>query len=276
MINLIRGDNLMIKNLNLNKKLWLLTAVISLFVSLIGLSKQSIYSKVVSQKILPGVISQDLITFIISILLIFIAFKVKKKEIKTQIIALSFLAYIFYAYSIYAVEQLYNSFYLFYILLASLSFWSLVIALANYDQSYFEKLSLNRYIRYLTISFLILIPLLFYLLWGSQLLPLMAVGEKKEFTFSIYILDLVFVLPAMLITAVMLIKEKTLAYLMAPALFFKAFTLLFSVALGSFLRPFYNINFSAEEAFFYLILSLLFLALSILIFIKLKIQAGRK
>jgi hypothetical protein len=266
----------MIKNLNLNKKLWLLTAVISLFVSLIGLSKQSIYSKVVSQKILPGVISQDLITLIISILLITIALRVKKKEIKVQIIALSFLAYIFYAYSIYAVEQLYNSFYLFYILLASLSFWSLVTALANYDKSYFEKLSLNRYIRYLTISFLILIPLLFYLLWGSQLLPLMAVGEKQEFTFSIYILDLVFVLPAMLITAVMLIKEKTLAYLMAPALFFKAFTLLFSVALGSFLRPFYNINFSAEEAFFYLILSLLFLALSILIFIKLKIQAGRK
>ncbi|MGP3779843.1 hypothetical protein ACTWKD_13595 [Halanaerobium saccharolyticum] len=262
----------MIKNLELNKKLWLVTAVLSLLLSLIGLINQSIYSKVVSQEILPGVISQDLITFIISIMLFIIVFKVKKKEIKIQIIALSFLAYIFYAYSIYAIEQLYNSFYLFYLLLASISFWSIVVALANYDNDCFEEIKLNKYIRYLTITFLILIPFLFYFLWGSQLLPLMKSGQKQEFTFSIYILDLVFVLPAMLITAVMLLKNKALAYLMAPVLFFKGFTLLFSVALGSFLRPLYNVAFSAEEAFFYLILSLSFLALALLNFQQLKIK----
>ncbi|MGM0438731.1 MAG: hypothetical protein ACQEQD_10725 [Bacillota bacterium] len=263
----------MIKNLKLNKRMWLITAVISLSVSLIGLIYQSIYSKVVSQEILPGVISQDLITFIISVLLIIIALKVKTKEFKFQIIALSFLAYIFYAYSIYAIEQLYNSLYPLYLLLASLSFWSIVVALANYDNSYFEEINLNKYIQYLTITFLILIPFLFYFLWGSQLLPLIKSGNKQEFAFSIYILDLIFVLPAMLITAVMLIKNKSLAYLMAPVLFFKGFTLLFSVALGSFLRPLYNVNFSVEEAFFYLILSLSFLALSLLIFQQLKIKS---
>ena len=167
----------MIKNLELNKKLWLLTGVLSLLLSLIGLINQSIYVKVVSQDILPGVISHDLITFIISILLIFIAFRVKKKEIKIQIIALSFLAYLFYAYSIYAIEQLYNSFYLFYLLLASLSFWSIVVALANYDSDCFEEINLNKYIQYLTITFLILIPFLFYFLWGSQLLPF-TINEK--------------------------------------------------------------------------------------------------
>jgi hypothetical protein len=262
----------MIKNLKLNKRLWLFTAFLSFFVSLIGLINQNTYNKVVSQEILPGVISQDLITFIISILLVIIALRVKKKEIKIQIIALSFLAYLFYAYSIYAIEQLYNSFYLFYLLLASLSFWSIVVALANYNNDYFEEINLNKYIQYLTITFLILIPFLFYFLWGSQLLPLMKSGEKQEFTFSIYILDLVFVLPAMLITAVMLFKKKALAYIMAPVLFFKAFTLLFSVALGSFLRPLYNVNFSAEEAFFYLMLSLTFLVLTLLNFQQLKIK----
>ena len=266
----------MIKNLKLNKKLWLITAFLSLFVSLVGLINQSIYYKIVSEEIMPGVISQDLITFIISILLIFIAFKVKKKEIKVQIIALSFLAYIFYAYSIYSIEQLYNSFYLFYLFLASLSFWSIVIALANYDSSYLKELNLNNHLRYITIIFLILIPILFYFLWTSQLLPLMKTGEKQEFTFSIYILDLVFILPAMLITAVMLIKKKLFAYLIAPALFFKAFTLLFSVALGSFLRPFYNVNFRAEEASFYLILSLLFLGLSMLNFKHLDVKTKGK
>ncbi|TDO73380.1 hypothetical protein DFR79_13818 [Halanaerobium saccharolyticum] len=140
----------MIKNLEYNKKLWLITAALSLLVSLIGLINQNIYSQVVSQEILPGVVSQDLITFIISILLILIALKVKKNETKIQIIALSFLAYIFYAYSIYVIEQLYNSFYLFYLLLVSLSFWSIVVALANYDKHYFEELNLNKYIHYLS------------------------------------------------------------------------------------------------------------------------------
>ena len=123
---------------------------------------------------------------------------------------------------------------------------------------------------------MILIPLLFYLLWGSQILVLMKSGVKQEFTFSIYILDLIFVLPAMLITAVMLIKKNIFAYITAPVLFFKAFTLLFSVAIGSFLRPFYNVNFIAEEAFFYLILSLSFLALAFLNFKKLEIKADKK
>src|SRR6056297_1972326 len=262
----------MINNLKFNQKLWLITALLSLLVSFTGLINQSIYSNVVSQEILPGVISQDLITLIISILLIIIALRVKNKDIKTQTIALSFLAYIFYAYSIYAIEQLYNPFYLCYLLLASLSFWSIVVALSNYDSSYFEELYLNKYIQYLTISFLILIPLLFYFLWGSQLLPLIRSSDKQEFTFSIYILDLIFVLPAMVITAFMLIKKKSLAYLMAPLLFFKGFTLLFSVALGSFLRPLYNVNFSIEEALFYLILSLSFLILSLLNFQQIKIN----
>jgi len=266
----------MIRNLKLNKNLWLLTALLSFSVSLIGLINQNIYYLVVSQEIMPGVVSQDLITLIISILLFFIALKIDKEDIKNQIIALSFLAYIFYAYSIYTIEQLYNSFYFVYILLASFSFWSIVVALANYDKSKFKELNFNKYINYLTTVFLILIPLLFYFLWGSQLLPLMASGEKQEFTFSIYILDLVFVLPAMLITAVMLIKKKSLAYLMAPVLFFKAFTLLFSVALGSFLRPIYDVSFSADEAVFYLILSLTFLALSILNFKNLKIITQKK
>ncbi|MFW5749633.1 MAG: hypothetical protein ACOCWP_02570, partial [Halanaerobium sp.] len=145
----------MLKNLKLNKSLWLITAFLSIIVSLTGLINQNIYTKVVSGEILSGVISQDLITFIISAVLILIVFTVSQNNFKVQLLALSFLAYIFYAYSIYAIEQLYNSLYLFYLLIASLSFWSIVLTLTNYDQSFFEEIKLNKYLRYLTISFLI-------------------------------------------------------------------------------------------------------------------------
>lgn len=262
----------MIKNLRVNKKLWLITALLALAVSLIGVINQNIYSEVISQEILPGVVSQDLITVIISIVLIFLSLKVEAENIKSQILTLSFLAYIFYAYGIYAIEQIYNSFYILYLLIFSLSFWSIIFSLSNYDKSVFKKINLNKYIKYLTLSFLIIIPLLFYFLWINQLLPLMRTGEKIEFAFSVYILDIVFILPALIITAILIIKDKSLGYISAPILFFKAFTLLFSVGLGAAFRVFYELSFNPEESFFYIILSLLFLALAVLNILKLKIS----
>jgi hypothetical protein len=73
---------------------------------------------------------------------------------------------------------------------------------------------------------------LFYVLWIGQLLPLMRTGEKIEYSNSIFILDMVFVLPALMMSAVLLIKNNALGAIFAPILSFKAFTLLFSVGVG--------------------------------------------
>jgi len=82
--------------------------------------------------------------------------------------------------------------------------------------------------------------------------------------YSIYILDMVFVLPAFLISAYMIIKRKLLGYIFAPLLFFKAFTLLFSVGLGGLLKPLFNQVAEQGENIFYIILSIIFLSLALL------------
>lgn len=263
------------KNHILNKKSWLLLPILSLVASSVGVFNPNIYSKVVSTEVLPGTISQDLITFILSIILLILILTTKQTNYKKQMVILSFLAYLFYAYGIYVIEQLYNSFYILYLSIFTLSFWAIIFSMVNLNPEVYKYFKLEKPFRNISLVFLLFIPLLFYMLWINDLLPLMRNGEKIEFTFSIYILDMVFVLPAFLISAVLIIKRKGLGYLLAPILFFKAFTLLFSVGLGSFITPFINNQpANQEEGFFYIILSAIFLALTLLNFWKLNFQPG--
>jgi hypothetical protein len=124
------------------------------------------------------------------------------------------------------------------------------------------------WIKNVSAGFLIFTALLFYFLWTGQLVPLMQTGEKIDFLYSIYILDMALVLPAILVSAVLIIKKNSLGLVFAPILFIKAFTLLFSVGLGGLLKPLFNQTTTPEETGFYLILSMLFFALGALSFWK--------
>jgi len=135
-------------------------------------------------------------------------------------VILSFLAYLFYAYGIYVIEQLYNSFYILYLSIFTLSFWAIVFAMANLNPKVYKYFNLEKPFRNISLVFLLFIPILFYTLWINDLLPLIRNDEKIEFTFSIYILDMAFVLPAFLILAVLIIKRKELGYLFGLSLTF--------------------------------------------------------
>jgi len=56
--------------------------------------------------------------------------------------------------------------------------------------------------------------------------------------YSIYILDLCFIMPAFIIVAVMTLKKRGLGFLLTPALYIMGFTLLFPLAQGEFIKPF--------------------------------------
>jgi hypothetical protein len=262
----------MIRNLKMNKTLWLLLACLSLIAAFIGVFNQDIYSKVISQDLLPGTISQDVITLIAGLILLFLSLKASDTSIKIQIVIMSLLAYFFYGYGIYVIERVYNSLYILYMAIFSLSFWTLIFGLVSIDQGVLQNIKASKLVRNLSAGFLLFTALLFYSLWTAQLLPLMRTGEKIEFLYSIYILDMVFVLPAIIITAIMVIKNNALGLILASILFVKAFTLLFSVGLGGLLKPFYNQIADPGETSFYLILSVIFLSLAVLSFWKIRFQ----
>jgi len=256
---------LMIKNINVYKKIWILLGTLSVLVSGFSVVNIDVYNQVVSKDILPGTISQDIITLFVGFLLIYIGLKVGDNSYKKQIFGLSFVAYLFYGYGIYVIEQIYTSLYLIYMLIFALSFWSLFFCIKDVKYKFTDKLILSKGITRISLFFSIFIPILFYFIWSSDLIKLIRQGTKLEFTFSVYILDMVFIMPAFLIIAYLLSKKSKVAYVFAPVMFFKSFTLLFSVGLGSFIRIYLNMPSNYQEGLPYIGLSLVFLAISLAI-----------
>jgi hypothetical protein len=263
----------MIKNLKLNKTLWLLVACLSLIAASIGVFNQDVYSQVVTSKLLPGTVAQDAITIIAGLVLLILSLTTRKADIRKPIIIVSLLAYLFYGYGIYVIERLYNSLYLLYMAIFALSFWSIVYGLVSINRDVARNVSVAKWLGYLSAGSLLFTGLLFYFLWTAQLWPLMQTGTRVEHTYSIFILDMALVLPALIISAILIIRKNALGSIFAPILFFKAFTLLFSVGLGGLLQPLFGQTVPVGETAFYMVLSVVFLALALLCFWKTRFQS---
>lgn len=262
----------MIKNIYNYKKVWILLGLLSLIISAYSVFNYNIYSQVISEEILPGTISQDIITIIAGLTLIYIGLSVNVTSYKKQILALSLVSYLFYGYGIYVIEQIYSQFYLAYMIVFMLSFWSIIFCIKDLNHNFISKITLPKILKRISLFFSIFIPILFYFLWTSDLLSLINEGTKLEFTFSVYILDMIFIMPAFLIIAYLISKKQKAAFVLAPIIFFKSFTLLFSVGIGSFTKLFLNSTTNFQEGFLYIALSLLFLGVSIAIINKIDYQ----
>lgn len=169
----------MIRSLGTNKVLWLLTAVLSLIVALVGVLSPGIYSKVVSTDIMPAVFGQDLMTIVASIIILLLAIRIKKEDSRKQIVILGILGYLFYAYGIYVIERVYNMLYYLYLAIFGLSFWSMAYGMAKIRPDVLQKAQLPGLMRNVSAGFSLLVALVFNILWIIQLLP-PGPGQRKD------------------------------------------------------------------------------------------------
>jgi len=228
----------MIRNPNENKVLWRLTAVLSLIAALVGVFNPVIYSKVVRT---------DMMTIVASVIILLLTIRIKKEDSKKQIVILGILGYLFYAYGIYAIERVYNVLYYFYLAIFGLSFWSIVYGVASIRQEILQKVELPGLMRNISAGFSLFVALVFNALWIIQLLPLIQTGEKIEFLYSVYILDLCFIMPAFMILGIMALRKAGLGLLLIPAMFILGFTLIFSLAVSEMVKPLYDLTITVGE-----------------------------
>jgi len=262
----------MIQNLGKNRILWVSVALLSLIAALLGVANPGLYSQVVSTELMPGVLSQDLMTIIASIVVLFLTVRIKEEDSIKQMVILGIIIYLFYGYGIFVIERIYNVLYFIYMAIFGLSFYSIIYSVANIRKEMLPKIQLPKTIRIISVGFLLINPLIFYPLWIGHLLPLVQSGQKIEFLYSIYILDCCLIFPLFIIVAIMAAKNEGLGLLLTPALFIKGFTLLFSVALGGILKPLYHQQGDAGEIWLFLGLSIVFLVLSVVYFRNLKLN----
>ncbi|HZW04626.1 MAG TPA: hypothetical protein VFF68_11910 [Anaerolineaceae bacterium] len=247
------------RNLGTNKILWLLTAVLTFAVALLGALRPAIYAGVLPVHMLPGTLSQDLLSVAAAVVLFVLALRARAGSYKLHIVILGVLGYLFYAYGIYAIERVYNLLYYVYLATFGLSFYALIYGVASFQPEALRSAALPGGLRKLAAGFSLFIAVLFSILWIVMLLPMLQSGQKPEATYSIYILDLSFIMPAFVILAVMALRRQGLGLVLTPAMYVLGVTLLFPVGLGELFKPMYGFPVDPFGVGLYLGIAALFL-----------------
>ena len=273
-----KAYEVVISNLRYHRALWAATGLLALAAAAMGVADPGIYGGLVSPDLIPGAYSQDLISVLASAGLIFLAMAGANGRPKGQLLAFGLLGYLFYAYGIYVIERTYNGLYLVYMAIFTLSFWALVGAVASIHRDR-PAPTLPRSLRIVSASGALLQPLIFYPLWVAMLLPLMSTGNQIDSLYSIFILDLCFIMPAFLLLATLTYRSHPLGLLLLPALYVLGFTLIFSLALGELVKPLFSMEINFQAFWPSLGLSMLFGILGAFHLLKLELpphQAAHK
>jgi hypothetical protein len=177
-------------------------------------------------------IPQDAVTLVIGVpLLLFSLFLFRKGSLKGKLLLTGTLGYFLYTYMSYTFLWNYNKLFIIYVVLMSASFFAFTIAMISYD---IEKLKLS-FKKDLPIKFLggfqIFVGIAIGMLWLGRIAPSIAsdvqpVGLEHYTTLVIQGMDLGFVVPAAVLSGVLLIKERALGYLLSSVIIIKGITML--------------------------------------------------
>jgi len=216
---------------------WLFVGFASLLVSIIGVLRPGIYDGVVSTDIVPGVFSQDIFAIAASLALIVLALRVHERDTKKQVVILGLLGFFFYAYGLYVIEQVYTVTHLGYMAIFGVASFSIPFTVYAIHRGEVETVSLPGNLRLGSLAALAITPLIFVPLWVGRLIPLIQNGDRIEYTFSVIIIDLCFIMPGFAIVAYKAFKRERTGTLLAPALFILGFFILAPLALAELIKP---------------------------------------
>ncbi|MCK4483826.1 MAG: hypothetical protein KAU89_03310 [Candidatus Thorarchaeota archaeon] len=264
----------MTSSVKTNRILLFLTSSLALIAAVIGVTNQSIYSLVVTPELLPGVIAQDVVTIIASVIALLLIIRIEKTSTSKNLIMLAIMGFLFYGYGMYVIERFYNMLYLVYMAIFSLSVYSIVFNAATIDRSWIDRIRIPTSIRIASATYLLINAIMFNIIWISHLLPLMQAGQKIEFIYSIYILDLCFIMPMFAFIGILAAKNKGLGLLVTPFLLILGFLILIPLPLGELLKPLlYGVPMDPAGMGLFLILSVIFFILAIVYLWKMEVTA---
>jgi putative effector of murein hydrolase LrgA (UPF0299 family) len=148
------------------------------------------------------------------------------------------LFYIAYSYTLYCFAVHFNNFFIAYCFILGLSFYSIIYflfkSLKENVTEWFDESIPGKSIS----IYLFVIAIIFYFLWLSEIVPAIlnqkipaSIVENGLLTNPVHVLDLAFCLPALIITAILLLKKNAVGYLLVPAML--SLCLLMAVAIAA-------------------------------------------
>ncbi|GFP76011.1 hypothetical protein [Clostridium fungisolvens] len=188
-----------------------------------------------SVSIASQAISQDIVTIILAVPLLLISmFLANKGLMKGKLLLTGTLGYFFYTYTSYSFLSMYNKFFLIYVALMSMSFFSLTLMITSFDIDNIKFYFSDKIPRKFIGGFLLFMSFVVGLMWVGKIGAAFLKGgypEGLEYytTLPIQALDLGFVVPIAIMSGILLIKNKSLGYLLAPIMIIKEISMLTAI-----------------------------------------------
>lgn len=220
----------------LERLCWAVAGASTVVVSGWALLDSSLYDRLIDPATRPGALGQDAVNVIAGIWLSLAAAR-RELRPRTRLIVLGVLGYLFYGYGIFTIERMYNPLYLVYLLVFTVSFWSLIRGAGEVVLRPPGTPTLSRKVRLASAVGALIQPAIFYPLWIALLIPLMRDRHQIDTLYSIFVLDLCFVMPAFLIVGVGLVRQRPWALLLAPSMFVLGSVLMASLTLTELVKP---------------------------------------
>jgi hypothetical protein len=255
----------MIQNLRLNRLLWILVSLGALVASIIGVANPAIYDGVTSAKVLPGVFTQDILVLVTAPIALVLTVLAKERDFRKHVIVLGIVAFFIYAYGIYSIEQLYNYLYPLYLAILGAAVYTLIYGFSSLGAYAGQPVDVPAVTRYICAAVAIIIAVMFNVIWMARMIPLIQEANRIEFTHSVFVIDLSFIMPGFVIAAVMMLRRRRAGQVGIPVLFVLGVGILSPLALVELVKPGrYAGEFIASEFWLFAILSVLFLVLTVL------------
>lgn len=168
-------------------------------------------------------VGQDLITLVVALpALVIGAILAARGSKRAHLVWLGVLVYLVYSYLIYALAVQFNPLFLVYVALLGFSLYALIGGLVTTDFAGIKaRFSRETPVKAVSV-FLTILSVLFYFMWLSETVPALLAGEVPQSvkdngtpTNAVHVLDMAGILPAMLLAAIWLWKERALGYTLA-------------------------------------------------------------
>lgn len=250
--------------------LMLAASILTIITALIGVLYSDIYMDLVLQGqmsnfVAAGAINQDLLSIPCGVALFVLSImNYKRRSYKLLVFALGLVGYIFYGYAVYTFGIMRTPLYLAYIAIFILSVYSLIMGLLSFNsKKVYAELGLSKHIGKTIGLFLIIMVSILSLKWVVDILQ----GNLQQTQPELYLIaamDLGLALPAIGVAAVMLLRSKAYGILLSGIALVKIFTLCLSVAIGTFIAPYFDLKPDYSSFAFFSALALVSLVLKIL------------
>ena len=120
----------------------------------------------------------------------------------------------------------------------------------------------------------VLPPLIFCPLWIAMLVPLIRTHNQIDSLYSIFILDLCFIMPAFSFVAIGVFVGRDSALVLAPGMFMLGAALILSLALGELVKPYFGRPITSTGLVPPVALTLMFSAVGAIHLTRLRLTAG--